>query len=138
MKIPYKIYFKYRDGRNGFTCRMFVNRQQVAKSHGGGYDLTGTCIAEWLTNTYSKELAEFFKNNTQNDGKRNDRLGGYYGFVDMGGKHVWRTGRENQTFYLDGSCGFSEMQRIAREILGLSIEYIYEDKGLAVYAGITK
>ena len=128
MNITYKIYFKYTDGRNGITCKMFVNRQQVAKSQGLGYDLTGTCLAEWLSNTYQKELARFFKKHTQNDGKRNDRLGGYYGFVDRG----------DNTFYLDGSCGFSEMQRIAGEILGLNIEFIYEEKGLAVYAGITK
>ena len=128
MNITYKIYFKYTDGRNGITCKMFVNREKVAKSQGGGYDLTGTCFAEWLTDTFQKELAEFFRKNTQKDGKRNDRLGGYYGLVDRG----------DNTFYLDGSCGFSEMQRIAREILGLNIEFIYEGKGLAVYAGITK
>ena len=128
MNIKYKIYFKYTDGRNGITCRMFVNRQQVAKSQGWGYDLTGTCLAEWLTDTFQKELAEFFKNNTQGNGKRNDGLGGYYGFVDRG----------DNTFYLAGSLGVTEMQRIAREILGLNIEFIYEGKGLAVYAGITK
>lgn len=89
---------------------------------GGGYDMTGTVFGEWLQETYQERLAGIrqLAAARYSDGKRirNDAPEALYGMVDHVGGRV----------SVDGACGISSMERIAKEI-GLSVRHIVNRRG---------
>lgn len=95
---------------------------KVSSCNGGGYDMRGSCLADWIKQNFPEELKKI-KSGESSTGRACD---GYYGLsfrVYRGGKIVflkrWRPGASVR---LDGACGVSSMQAILRKI-GFTMEY---------------
>jgi hypothetical protein len=121
------LHFKWTISRGQNTygyniCTLLVDGEKVASCNGGGYDMQGTAYANWLQNAYQSRLAMFMIENgvneqtpcntysTKNGVIRRYELSGYYGMwmsVNPDGK---------SEVILDGGCGFSCMEKIAKAI----------------------
>lgn len=86
--------------------------------NGGGYDMVGTSLGQWLADTHQDELraiADKYGPSTEHRGQIADHYGMYR----------WET---DGPVTLDGACGLESIQRIAREI-GLELERTYVHTG---------
>jgi hypothetical protein len=129
------LHFKWTISRGRDTygyniCTLLVDGEKVAKTCGGGYDMQGTALGEWLQNAYSFQLNGLFmeeivafkerpfnENDYRSKHKLKDKDGNeYYGaslFEKRGGK---------MRLILDGGCGFSSIERIANAI-GIKLKW---------------
>lgn len=99
---------------------------KVFKCLGGGYDMLGTVLADWVEDQYQSELLLNSDKayGTYEDGKykclsesgRFDHMYGMYKHVKSG---------EVVKITLDGACGVNSVERVIKEVLGLTIERIY-------------
>lgn len=115
--IDLKASFKWTTSRardtHGYNiCSLIINNQKVSSCKGGGYDMEGTALADWLVEQ-EKGIANL-KQLTANYGS-NDNGTGFYGlwFWDTRqGKRVkkWSPGC---SVGLDGGCGINSIKRIA-------------------------
>lgn len=98
---------------------------------GGGYDMVGTVLGEWLSDVYQSELQEI-----------GDRAGSYYSKAAGYQSHRTADGRNPDPAYLygmtrnddtgritiDGACGTSTVRDIAQAI-GLNLVWFGDRKG---------
>ena len=109
--------FKWTISRGRYTygyniCTLYVDGYKVSSCHGGGYDMAGTCLGEWMKlafRNYLKRLnpKDFYGLSFYKPGKRYRPL-----------KH-WRPGCITR---LNGACGFSSMESIL-QAFGLYLTY---------------
>lgn len=97
----------------GYNICTLWDGDKAYRCNGGGYDMLGTVFANWLFANYKESIINACKPATQTD-KGYD---GFYGFF-----------HRNDNYYLDGACGFSCMELIAKAI-GLMPEYVRDRKG---------
>lgn len=129
-----QLHFKWtisrgRDTYGYNTCTLLVNGEKKGRCNGGGYDMQGTSLAQWLTNDYQDELTALFANELieldNSTTARTYESNGhvvkfatselYYGttlYVDRGTYRV----------SLDGGCGFNSIERIANAI-GIKLQW---------------
>ena len=99
------------------------------KCLGGGYDMLGTSLANFIEKEYQAELIanhdqayslRGYPENMQDASKQ-----GFYGMT------AHAKGGECYKVSLDGACGISAIERIIKEVLGLTLErkYNYDRKG---------
>jgi len=81
-----------RDTYGYNICSLYVDGKKVTSCKGGGYDMEGTCLGEWMEKEFQEELKSIDMNN-------------FYGLREYDGIR-----------YLDGACGFSSMERIANAL----------------------
>lgn len=81
---------------------------------GGGYDMLGTVLGDWLIDNYRDRILALGDGNLE--GEYNSSYGGFYGAIKMNGK-LW----------LDGACGRSSMEDIARAI-GLEVSAKWSER----------
>lgn len=105
-------------GRNSYgynICTLweqkhFDGKTKVARCNGGGYDMQGACLGEYLTNCYQDRLQELYKSLTASgDIKTENNWSAsktYYGL------HKNSKGK----IYCDGACGRSCMEIIGKAI----------------------
>lgn len=129
------LHFKWTISRGRETygyniCTLLVDGEKVARCNGGGYDMQGTCLADWLEKEFQAELRKLANDSGVNEttpartygtkGKDLTRVydvPGFYGFMIYVTDHpVTAKAR------LDGGCGFSSMQRIA-EAIGIQLKW---------------
>lgn len=91
------------------------------RTMGGGYDMTGTVFADWLADVYQSELIGI-----------SDQAHARY---ESDGRHPYNEGLYGMTFdavanrvTIDGACGMSSIERIARA-LGLTIQHVVNRRG---------
>ncbi len=131
------LHFKWTISRGRDTCgynicTLLVDGDKVASCNGGGYDMQGTAFGEWLNKAFQTELCILFANDIKNiESNTNCRTytkdngtvikimpgSAFYGatvYQNTKNLSVWIT--------LDGSCGFSSMQRIA-EAIGITLKW---------------
>lgn len=100
---------------------------QRFKCMGGGYDMVGTVVGEWIEATYQDRLKALrphrMWNKDDHTDVRCDLPDLLYGLTH----YVTREGRYVKS-KLDGACGIESMQRIA-EALGISMSRTYVAKG---------
>jgi len=85
--------FKWSISRGQYTygyniCTLYVDGKKVSSCKGGGYDMSGTCLGEWMEKNFQTELKTLDINS-------------YYGVREYEGN-----------ICLDGGCGFSSMEKI--------------------------
>ncbi len=95
--------------RDGATGRM------LAKTCGGGYDMKGTVLGEFIQNTYADRIVKL-KADASNYGLA------FYGMNHDGSSFNKETWAPGDAVYLDGACGMSAMQSIMLKI-GLNSEW---------------
>ena len=98
-------------------CTLRIDGKRVAACVGGGYDMRGTCFADWL----QQHAAEGLKTLSGNRGTGDK--GGFYGLTfyhpTKGYSKRWRNGCKT---ILDGGCGFESIHTIAAK-LGYKLAY---------------
>ena len=125
------------------VCSLFVDGAKVSSCNGGGYDLTGTALGNWMAFNFKDELLKFkskfygltFHDPNYDAGKKviNDQT------IEEREKEGKSLGLERyQSFYsassklptknhiipmIDGACGFSQMERILKA-LGYYLECV--------------
>lgn len=107
------------DGWNIST--VYANGDKVGRCNGGGYDMQGTCLAQWFT----KEAGELVKKLPSNYGS-GDHKDGFYGLRHWNTKtnksQHRNTGPHCETT-LDGGCGFDSVRRVM-ERLKYKLQYV--------------
>ena len=63
VKDRYNLKFKWTVSKAVNTygyniCSLFVNGQKVSSCNGGGYDMQGTCLGEWIEREFKDELLQ--------------------------------------------------------------------------------
>lgn len=126
------------------TVRLYVDRddsdRQVAHAGGGGYDKRGTCLGEFLTDTFQPELLRIAKRAGASyrdtaDGLQRveDEAAGRYDSRSLYGMTTYRNRRgKAERVRLDGACGYESMVRVA-EAIGLRIEFAGETRDAYVH-----
>jgi hypothetical protein len=91
---------------------------------GGGYDMTGTVLGDWLENRYQSELIAYVASRTASLADCGYNVPGYRRLPDLYGMTVRPDGR----IELDGACGESCMVRVA-EAIGLTVRSVGHNRG---------
>lgn len=99
---------------------LYVNGKKHNRTCGGGYDMTGTVIGEYITREYNDRLKEL----EANSGSLDETGTGYYGVSHYDNKeNKWlKHANENTSTCLDGACGINCVKQVAAAI-GLDLEY---------------
>ena len=101
-------------------CSLYVNGEKKTSCNGGGYDMQGTALADYLQEKYQERLlkiksrADSIWNSKKNTHGKNEKGNSLYGMT------YYSTEKE---ISLLGGCGFNCMQRIA-ECIGIEIKYL--------------
>lgn len=113
-----------RDTYGYNICRLDVrSTSQRYKCMGGGYDMLGTVVGQWLQGVYHRRLLDFMLSIPHADEPYGIRL-------------HYSTERRPAHITLDGSCGIESMVHIA-EAIGISLSRTYDRKGRTVGYTIT-
>ena len=90
------------------------------KCLGGGYDMLGTSLANFIEKEYQDQLFwnadkayTVYRKTGLSDSNNNQ---GYYGMTHN---------VEQETVSLDGACGINSIERIIKDVLGLTLERKY-------------
>lgn len=132
--ITKSLHFKWTVSRGQDTygyniCTLLVDGDKVAKTCGGGYDMQGTALGEWLQTAYAMQLNGLFmeeivsfKEKPFREGYRSQhKLKDKHGVEYYGASLFQKYGGKIQ-LYLDGGCGFGSIERIANAI-GIIIQW---------------
>ncbi len=116
--------FRYSDGVNGNIVKVLDKRGdriQGVGCSGGGYDMTGTCLGQFIELCFPKEIRridprEFYGIKHYNMNRKSR-------------KHRYQVRQSKNTrTIIDGACGMQSMQNILEKI-GFKLEYITETRG---------
>lgn len=118
---------KGRDMYGYNICSLWVNGYKETSCNGGGYDMQGTCLADYLLAHYKDRIIKLkAQYGSMDKGK------GFYGLI------YWKKGKRRRAYSegtevcLDGACGFSSIERIAKKI-GLQLNFVRNSKNETVY-----
>lgn len=104
-------------GYNICTLKDSFSKPMFFRCNGGGYDMQGTVLSNWLITNYYHRLNTLHAHLKVGDSE--NRSGVNYGlFLSQEGKRI----------YLDGACGLSSMINIAKKI-GIEIKQEYGSRG---------
>lgn len=116
-----------RDTYGYRVCTMYLNRYEgnelkVSSCNGGGYDLAGTALGDWMQVYFQEELKKLSSDIGSNT-PWNTR-GTFYGlsFYDQKRNKRRKNWRPGYLVHVDGGCGFSCMERILHA-LGITLTY---------------
>lgn len=117
-----------RDTYGYNICTLYINGEKVSSCNGGGYDMRGTALGNWMEVQFTEELKglKAHSNKQNHELVRTGRAKGFYGLFFLapneayGSRAKWKEGAR---VHLDGGCGISEMQKILNAI-GYGMRYI--------------
>lgn len=131
-----QLHFKWTVSRGRDTygyniCTLLVDGEKVGKTCGGGYDMAGTVLGQWLNNEFQEQLVKLFASELDELALSGDKgqiregietkfgtTRKYYG----GYLHVDARGPKHYRVSLDGACGLDSMKRIA-EAIGITFKW---------------
>ncbi len=121
-----RLKFKWTVSRGRDTygyniCSLWVDGRKVSSCNGGGYDMKGTALANWIQEKFKEEVKKL------NSAK-------YYGlhfYNKKTRKHHDRF-RKGYSFWLDGACGFDSIKRILNA-LGYKLIFADETRNSSTY-----
>lgn len=110
-----------RDTYGYAICTLYVDGVKATCCNGGGYDMRGTCLGEWITEAFQDKLRKLPANSGSGD-----KLKGFYGLshFDQSSKkwvHTWNKNVKKSS--CNGACGFSTMECILTAC-GYCLQYI--------------
>lgn len=122
MRFDLRIRWGVSRGRDTYgynICTLFVNGVKVASCNGGGYDMVGTVLGEWMMETFQQRLTQLSRK--------------FYGlrFVrpDRKDSGTEVPDKDHTIAVLDGACGDSCMREVLKAIGG-QYEEVKGSKGL--------
>jgi len=118
LRIKYTI-SRGRDTYGYNLVTLYVDGKKHNRTCGGGYDMTGTVLGEYLTQEYPDRLKELPANYGSLDTKD-----GFYGlgFYSKTENKRHNTYQDGDSVYVDGACGQNAVKEITKAI-GLDLEY---------------
>jgi len=143
---------KARDSYGYNICSLWINGQKVSSCNGGGYDMKGTALGNWVTKKFETKLLKLtkefyglsFHDPNYNPGKA--MIDGQT--IEDREKKSKSCGLERyQAFYhesskiptknhiiplIDGACGVSEVEKILNA-MGYQLEYVDEESSMSIY-----
>jgi hypothetical protein len=122
---------------------LLVNREKKARCNGGGYDMQGTCLGDWIAKEFEKGLLKFKQDfygltyhnpNWQptDETIEKEKKDGFVGLARYQDfyKQSSKLPTEKHTIpQIDGACGFSSVEKILNN-LGFKISLIDYDSGV--------
>jgi hypothetical protein len=145
--ITLNINWSTSRGQNTYgynICRIEDNRTgKRYRTCGGGYDMLGSVLGEWLTDRYQDRLraishlaGSYYSKATGYQSHR--KPGASLPFGDPDPAYFYGMSRDDDTgrVTLDGACGISTMQTIANAI-GLTFLWVGNRKGHTVAYVVT-
>jgi hypothetical protein len=122
---------KARDtyGWNRLTGKAQLTPSTAAKyvTCGGGYDMIGTVIGDFITDQYQAELRQYADTLTREPYGCTT----HYKFAESYGMFA----RPDGSIYIDGACGQESVRRIA-ESAGLEMHFTYSKRGHLLAVGV--
>lgn len=106
-----------RDTYGYNICSCYIDGYKVGTCNGGGYDMQGSSVSEFLNNAFSEELLLLSKRREE---------GEFYGL------NYYKTEDGNEKAYTSGSCGLDCMIRIINA-LGFKTNYKWNKKDGTMY-----
>ncbi|RPI52623.1 MAG: hypothetical protein EHM49_05270 [Deltaproteobacteria bacterium] len=126
-----------RDTYGYNICSLYVNGQKVSSCNGGGYDMEGTALGNWIARAFKNELLKLKIPMHRRNGQDVQE---YYGlsFHDPNYGASSKVPTERHTVPLiDGACGKSSVENILNAI-GLELVYLKGTRNLSLYRMIEK
>jgi hypothetical protein len=108
-------------------CSLYENEKKIISFYGGGYDMEGACLGEYISKKFAKQLIEKLKK----DGK--PFLGYNTVFCGLNITEEIKVDKKTGKWYkthevlTDGACGFTKMENIL-EYLGYKLDRIPQEK----------
>lgn len=133
---PQRLMFKWTISRGCDTfgyniCSLYVNEEKATNCKGGGYDMRGTVLADWMEETFPDQLKKLKGNSGSGDVS-----GGFYGlhFYNPSDKvyKMRKTAGKGCQAVLDGGCGIQSMENILHKI-GFKIVWVGGTKNQTNY-----
>jgi len=148
VKERYNLKFKWTVSKAVNTygyniCSLFVNGQKVSSCNGGGYDMQGTCLGEWIEREFKDELLQLkekfygltFHNPNWQPPKeiiKKEEEGKSFGLERIQDfyKQSSDLPTEKHTIpVIDGACGVNSVEKILKAV-GYQNSCIDYDKGI--------
>ena len=146
MNNKYNLKFKWTTSRGRDTygyniCSLFVNGEKVAACNGGGYDMQGTSLGDWIARKFKDQLLKFDQEFTglkfhnpdwkpsqkTLDQEKKDGFVGLARYQDFHSASNKLPTEKHIIPSIDGACGFSSVVKIINQI-GYTLELIdYKD-----------
>ncbi len=133
MRQTLKFKWSVSRGRDTYgynICSLWIDRYKVSSCNGGGYDMKGTALGNWMEEEFQPKLRKLPANYGSGD-----NLKGFYGlsfYNSTTGKRQHRFSKNVVGAHLGGACGFSSMERILNAI-GCKLEYVDEGSNYTTY-----
>ena len=113
VKDRYDLKFKWTVSKAVNTygyniCSLFVNGQKVSSCNGGGYDMQGTCLGDWIEREFKEELLQlkdiFYGLTFHNPNKQS---------IDLPSDLPTE---KHTTPVIDGACGVNSVEKILKAV----------------------
>lgn len=117
-----KIKWSVSRGQNSYgynICSLWKNGEKVTSTNGGGYDMVGTVLANYLVANYQDRLLKLDIPMNRRNGEDIQEIYGL-SFSDGKGKHQSTHFDGETEAHFDGAVGVSEVLKLAKNI-GLDI-----------------
>lgn len=122
---PLSAHINYRESRSytnpGSVVSLYVNGDFQTRCHGGGYDMSGTVLGEWLAKAFPERLKKIY---TDSRGIELDRDDGFI-YLSYGNLHGLYQYKDKVR--MDGACGIREMEFMLN-LLGYSWSYFKQTR----------
>ena len=146
MNDKYNLKFRWTTSRGRDTygyniCSLLVNGEKVAACNGGGYDMEGTSLGDWIARKFKDKLLKFDKefyglkfhnpnwkpSQETLDQEKKDGFQGLTRYQDFHSSSSKLPTEQHIIPDIDGACGFESVKKIIVE-LGYTLELIdYKD-----------
>lgn len=120
-----------RDTYGYNICTLYVDGVKYTSCNGGGYDMEGTVIAQYIKDTYFDRITKL----EGNSGSLDATGTGFYSIMYYNDTDKWHKNyQEGDSVSFDGACGITTVMQVARAI-GLDLEYSrgFSDKKQTAY-----
>jgi hypothetical protein len=95
---------------------------------GGGYDMLGTVLGQYLENEHSEELTQLVNDLMRDPANYKDAGYQVAGYIKFNNLYGMTYNLKTRKISLDGGCGTSSMQTIG-EAIGLEFQWVGNRKG---------
>ncbi len=147
------LYFKWTVSRGRDTygyniCTLYVDGDKVSRCNGGGYDMEGTCLGEYIANAFKDRLLKlrlkeklygltFHNPNWKPSEKvlqreKEGKTIGLERYQEFYSASNFKPTKKHNIPLIDGACGKSSVERIMNAIK-LNLKYIHGTKNDTTY-----
>lgn len=155
MKKTLKFKWTVSKAKNSYgynICSLWVDEEKVSSCNGGGYDMRGTALGNWIEKEFKTKLLKLTKEfyglsfhdpnynpgqaivdgQTVKEREKESKSLGLERYQAFHGASSKTPTEKHIIPLLDGACGFSSMERVLNAI-GYELEFIDESTNNSIY-----